>query len=65
MGDKTLDPQNGHGAERAKEPTEMPQFFIVGCGRSGTTLLKSILSAHPALYVMPETFFFRSILPRV
>ncbi|MDC0113050.1 sulfotransferase [Burkholderiaceae bacterium] len=43
-----------------KEP-----FFIVGCGRSGTTLLKSILSAHPDLFPMPETFFFRSILPRV
>ncbi|MBU2167327.1 MAG: sulfotransferase [Alphaproteobacteria bacterium] len=40
-------------------------FFIVGCGRSGTTLLKSIVSAHPALFVMPETFFFRSISPNI
>jgi hypothetical protein len=43
---------------------EVP-FFIVGCGRSGTTLLKSILSAHPALFVMPETFFFRNVYPYV
>lgn len=41
------------------------RFFIVGCGRSGTTLLKSILSAHPVIYVCPETFFFRSIRPRL
>lgn len=40
-------------------------FFIVGCGRSGTTLLKTILSAHPALYVMPETFFFKNVYPKV
>ena len=35
-------------------------FFIVGCGRSGTTLLKSIVSAHPQVFVMPETFFFKN-----
>jgi len=35
--------------------------FIVGCGRSGTTLVKSILNAHPLIYISPETFFFSSI----
>lgn len=40
-------------------------FFIVGCGRSGTTLLKSIISSHPNLHVMPETFYFRSIHPQL
>lgn len=39
-------------------------IFIVGCGRSGTTLLKSILSAHPDIYVSPETFFYTSIVPK-
>lgn len=33
--------------------------FIVGVGRSGTTLLASILNRHPALCVTPETHFFR------
>ena len=65
MGHAILNPQNGHSAEREEKPPELPPFFIVGCGRSGTTLLKSMLSAHPALHLMPETFFFRSILPRV
>jgi len=33
--------------------------FLVGEGRSGTTLLSSILNRHPRLCVTPETHFFR------
>ena len=36
---------------------EEPPVFIVGVGRSGTTLLQSILSAHPRIAVTPETHF--------
>lgn len=32
-------------------------FFIVGRGRSGTTLLRAILDAHPAISVAPEGLF--------
>lgn len=32
-------------------------FFIVGRGRSGTTLLKSLLDAHPSVSVPPESLF--------
>jgi len=32
-------------------------FFIVGCGRSGTTLLRLMLTAHPNLSVPPEGDF--------
>lgn len=36
-----------------------PPIIIGGCGRSGTTLLSSILSAHPRVYVIPiETGIF-------
>lgn len=31
-------------------------IFIVGCGRSGTTLLGSILNAHPNICIFHETF---------
>jgi hypothetical protein len=31
-----------------------PYFFIVGCPRSGTTLLQRVVSAHPQITVMPE-----------
>lgn len=36
-----------------------PPFFLVGCPRSGTTLLQQMLDAHPAVAVAPETFFVR------
>jgi sulfotransferase family protein len=32
-----------------------PCVFIVGCSRSGTTLLRRILDAHPELAIAPET----------
>src|SRR5262245_59994756 len=31
-----------------------PYVFIVGCPRSGTTLLQRMLNAHPRIAVMPE-----------
>ena len=34
-------------------------FFIIGVGRSGTTLLQSMLNAHPQISVPPESHFFR------
>jgi hypothetical protein len=34
-----------------------PFVFIVGCPRSGTTLLQRILDAHPQLAICPETFW--------
>ncbi len=32
-----------------------PFVFIVGCPRSGTTLLKRIVDAHPSIAITPET----------
>jgi hypothetical protein len=32
-----------------------PHVFIVGCPRSGTTLLRRMLDAHPELAITPET----------
>ncbi|MAT71684.1 MAG: hypothetical protein CMJ58_19430 [Planctomycetaceae bacterium] len=34
-------------------------IFIVGVGRSGTSLLQSMLHAHPQIRFLPETGFFR------
>lgn len=34
-------------------------FFILGCVRSGTTLLRDVLRAHPNLACPEETHFFR------
>lgn len=38
-------------------------FFIVGCPRSGTTLVQRLLSTHPDVAVLPETFFVRRLMP--
>ncbi|ASF40741.1 sulfotransferase [Halobacillus halophilus] len=37
-------------------------IFIIGVGRSGTTLLQSILSSHKNVTFTPETHFFRFYL---
>lgn len=34
------------------------RVFVVGCPRSGTTLVQSLLAAHDALVSFPETHFF-------
>ena len=37
-------------------------FFITGTGRSGTSLLQSMLAAHPQVCMPPETHFIRKYL---
>jgi len=39
-----------------------PAFFVVGVGRSGTTLTRAILTGHPDLVVPPETHFLPTLL---
>jgi hypothetical protein len=34
-----------------------PFLFIVGCGRSGTTLLRAMCNSHPRLAIPPESHF--------
>ncbi len=37
-------------------------FFIVGSGRSGTTLLRMILASHSRISIPPETYFLAPLL---
>src|SRR5688572_24207411 len=39
-----------------------PAPFIVGVGRSGTTLLRLMLDAHPRLAIPPETQFIPELV---
>jgi len=39
-----------------------PAPFIVGLGRSGTTLLRLMLDAHPGLAIPPETHFLPDLI---
>lgn len=38
-------------------------LFLVGCPRSGTTLLQSLLAAHPEIASLPESRFFQYAVP--
>ncbi len=48
------------GAERA--PVRPPAPFVVGLTRSGTTLLRMMLDAHPELTIPPETHFVPDLI---
>jgi len=39
------------------------RFFLVGCPRSGTTLLQSLIVAHSQIASFPESKFFQKIIP--
>jgi hypothetical protein len=41
--------------ETSKDLDHNPYVFIVGCSRSGTTLLQRLVDAHPVIATTPET----------
>jgi len=47
---------------RPSEPSPPPAPFVVGVGRSGTTLLRLMLDAHPELAIPPETGFVPDVI---
>jgi hypothetical protein len=49
-------------AAGAVNPLQRP-IFVVGCPRSGTTLVQCILSASSHAFSLPETHFFSWVLP--
>lgn len=44
-----------------KDQIQKPMFFILGRGRSGTTLLMSMLNAHPDVFVPSESLLLLKI----
>ena len=49
-------------SRRSRKPAGPPVPFIVGVTRSGTTLLRLMLDAHPDLAIPPETHFVPSLI---
>jgi hypothetical protein len=49
-------------ALRSRKPQGPPVPFIVGVTRSGTTLLRLMLDAHPDLAIPPETHFVPQLI---
>lgn len=48
-------------AEAQNPPAVAARVFLVGCPRSGTTLLQSLLCAHPQVFSVPESHFYSKI----
>jgi len=48
-----------------REGTKSTPFFIVGAGRSGTTLLRLILAGHPHIHIPPETWFIKDLVEQL
>ena len=46
----------------ALDATLSAPVFIVGCGRSGTTLLRLMLNAHPDLAIPHESHFMYQLM---
>lgn len=46
----------------ASEPADSGPVFIAGCGRSGTSLLRTAIDAHPAIYIPSESLFITDYL---
>jgi hypothetical protein len=46
----------------AKQEPPILRLFLVGCPRSGTTLLQSLVAAHPQVASFPESHFFTRII---
>src|SRR5262245_56419487 len=44
--------------QKARVTMSNPFMFIVGCSRSGTTLLQHVVAAHPQIAIIPETRWF-------
>ena len=51
--------KSGEGAERTPVP------FIVGVGRSGTTMLRLMLDSHPDMAIPPETHFVPDVIEAI
>ena len=39
----------------------MNRIFVVGCPRSGTTVVQALIARHPDVYTLPETDFFEAV----
>ncbi len=56
-------PATSKGATRPRKGPDRP-VFIVGCARSGTTLLQLMLHAHPRIAIPPETRYLLDVYSR-
>lgn len=64
--DLTGQAKRANGREAAPPALLEPPFpFVVGCRRSGTTLVRAILASHSEVAVAPESRFLTALMPDV
>lgn len=65
----SMSPLDGRWENSVARPAQHRISIVIGVGRSGTSLVQAMLSAHPEIGFLPETHFFRryvgSWLPRM
>ena len=44
-----------------RSESDIKPFYIIGCGRSGTTLLRKLLLANDQVYIPPESYVLREM----
>jgi len=59
---KLLRPLRRRKKKKTPRPQPQPAPFVVGVSRSGTTLLRFMLDAHPELAIPPETHFIPDLV---
>lgn len=62
-----VSPAKNHPTDRCVDPAQRPNpapFFIVGAGRSGSTLLRMMLISHSRICIPPETWYLAPLLKR-
>jgi sulfotransferase family protein len=58
--------RTGQPASRGRPVSGLRRpIFVVGCPRSGTTLVQCILSASSQAFSLPETHFFSYVIPAI
>jgi hypothetical protein len=55
---------DGRSPVAPMRPPSGPPVFVVGCGRSGTTMLRMMLDSHPDLAIPGESHFLPSLARR-
>lgn len=55
---ESLSTMHHQSTDTAQSQHQKPPIFVIGGGRSGTTLMRHMLNAHPNIYILEETSFY-------
>lgn len=64
MADVEQDPAPPAAIARSSAARDADPIFVLGVGRSGTTMLRFMLSTHPAIFIGGDSNFLHEIFPR-